>query len=285
MLHQESCNKNRSATFHNLLSLYKMESEPINVIVDAAPLKKKRVVKKKEIVPCIDACDALSEQMAKSLHIGAETTPVKEEEKKKRVGVVKKRVVKDEATVIKEELVVKDEATVVVKEELVIKDDAIAASKKEATVVVKEEKKKRAPKKKATASKADEPAIVAPLEGNVQSPQLMEYMTGGVPNSKEVTTIVQSFFIENHLYVGLEHVDSYVHPVFFKALSSVWENNLLPIQFFKHVKTEIEDGLFHVVPQWDQPTCIGSLTHLAIFNCMPFEETREYRYTHETFVS
>jgi hypothetical protein len=96
----------------------------------------------------------------------------------------------------------------------------------------------------------------------------------------DVDRLLTLYYIKDHKYIGLQTIEDETHPVFFILLSSDWnENNEIPCQFFKH-KTSIDNsGMYHSIPEWDKEWKIGMLHKKFIYNCIPFDESRDYFYS------
>jgi hypothetical protein len=164
-------------------------------------------------------------------------------------------------------------------EKKVTEDDASTAS---ATSV---EKKKRISKKK-----TQESAITVEYETEVEEVQrkkicLPDFTEEGPAlypyNDKledNFATIFKSVFIKNHKYVSLRICnENLIHPAFFVVTGSEWQPNM-EVQFVKHETTIDEAGLYHVKPVWEQLWSVGYIDEQTMYNCMPFDELRDYNY-------
>ena len=106
----------------------------------------------------------------------------------------------------------------------------------------------------------------------------------GIPKPSEFDTIMKSFFIQNHKYVGLQVIDDKAEPVFFIILDKNWTETDAGTEeisciFFGNVTTEVLKDQFVVVPKWDEVIDHGVLPTNCMYNCIPFDEEREYQYT------
>jgi len=108
----------------------------------------------------------------------------------------------------------------------------------------------------------------------------------GVPEPKDFHTILRSFFVYQHRYVALSErrnknkVDeNMVEPVFLVISDPHWTDEGIPCYFVRHTSTVDAQGETHVVPVWEDVESQGMVTEAAIYNCMPFDETRDYHFT------
>jgi hypothetical protein len=105
-----------------------------------------------------------------------------------------------------------------------------------------------------------------------------------VTNLPEVLTILMSYFIVGHKYVGLQFSktkdqNSDILPAFFVVLEHWTDENTLLCQFVKHnTTTSLEDKSIHVQPLWEELWCVQSIDTNTIWNCIPFDEKRDYHY-------
>lgn len=96
----------------------------------------------------------------------------------------------------------------------------------------------------------------------------------------EIDRLISLYYIKNHKYIGLRTIGDETHPVFFILLSSEWdENSQIPCQFVKHITWEDDKGDYHVKPEWTELWKIGMLDKKFIYNCIPFDEDRDYYYS------
>jgi len=95
----------------------------------------------------------------------------------------------------------------------------------------------------------------------------------------EFLSILTSFFLVNHKYVALQEIEGgTIIPAFFVVLEE-WNEKSMKCQFYKHTITEKDaKGYEHVKPDWDQPTVQMNIDASTIWNCLPFDETRDYFY-------
>jgi len=96
----------------------------------------------------------------------------------------------------------------------------------------------------------------------------------------DIDRLLSLYYIKNHRYIGLRSIEDETHPVFFILLSSEWdENSQIPCQFVKHNTWEDEEENYHVEPIWTELWKIGMLDKKFIYNCIPFDEDRDYYYS------
>jgi hypothetical protein len=101
-----------------------------------------------------------------------------------------------------------------------------------------------------------------------------------VTNLPEFIPILMSFFVKNHKYVGLqETLEGNTIPLFFFVTDEWSSTNELPCTFVNHIETTDDKGFKHVTPNWDDIWTHGDINTNVIWNCMPFDETRDYFYT------
>jgi len=113
----------------------------------------------------------------------------------------------------------------------------------------------------------------------LERPQLHSYYSDlAQVNHADFIKIFKTFFIKNHKYVVLQECENgEIHPAFFTVVNGEWDPDLI-IQYVKHETTVLEDGMFHVVPQWDQLWTVGTMDETVVLNCLPFDEERKYYY-------
>lgn len=100
--------------------------------------------------------------------------------------------------------------------------------------------------------------------------------------SLDFDRLLKLYYVKDHKYIGLRTINNETHPVFFTLLSSDWnENNEIPCQFVKHTTWEDDSGDYHVEPEWNELWKIGLLDKKFIYNCIPFDESRDYYYSIE----
>ena len=176
------------------------------------------------------------------------------EEKK----VVKKKVVKKKEEPPKEE----EEPKIIKKK--VVKKVVKKEDPKEEEEPPKEEEEEPKIIKTKIHKKAEEKAIASPTL---------------ITNIPEFIHILMSFFIPGHKYVGLQETpEGDTAPLFFYVIDGWTANNELPCVFVRHTETTDEKGFRHVTPNWDDKWTEGNITTNVIWNCMPFDETRDYFY-------
>ena len=90
--------------------------------------------------------------------------------------------------------------------------------------------------------------------------------------------ILKTFFIVNHKYVCL-HLNNSTHPVFFIVLNTWNNDDSINIRCVKHLCYLENEDYILVKPLWNTVWMETSLKEDCIFNCMPFDESREYKYT------
>jgi len=100
-----------------------------------------------------------------------------------------------------------------------------------------------------------------------------------VTNLPEFIPILMSFFVKNHKYVGLQETpEGNTIPLFFFVTDEWSSTNELPCTFVNHIETTDDKGFKHVTPNWDDIWTHGDINTNVIWNCMPFDETRDYFY-------
>jgi len=102
----------------------------------------------------------------------------------------------------------------------------------------------------------------------------------GIPEPNDFHTILRSFFIYQHRYVGLKMVTpERIEPVFLVIADPYWTDQGIPCYFVRHTTTVDAQGETHVVPVWEDVISQGMVTDASMYNCMPFDESRNYHYT------
>jgi archaellum component FlaD/FlaE len=186
-----------------------------------------------------------------------------ETEPKKKI--IRSKKVKEE----KEEDVKPEKKVITKKEKKDKKEDEKKEEDKKKEDEKKEEDKKKEDKKKEEDKKKDKKEIV-----NIQPLKLASFIP-------DFLSILTSFFLVNHKYVALQEIEGgKVIPTFFIVLEK-WDTteNVLQCQFYKHTTSEKnEEGAIHVKPLWDEPLVKQAVTVSTIWNCLPFDETRDYNY-------
>ena len=153
---------------------------------------------------------------------------------------------------------------IVNKEVVEVKEEKVEV--KEEKVEVKEEKVKRVKKLVVAENKNIEHEF--PVEG----PNILI-------NIPETLSILMSFFIVNHKYVGLQIIENkIVKPLFFIVLENWSEDNKLKVQLVKHKNEKDSEEKTHVKPLWKELWIEKELGTDVIWNCIPFDETRDYYY-------
>ena len=97
-----------------------------------------------------------------------------------------------------------------------------------------------------------------------------------LPLADHFAHLLRSFFIAGHRYVGLNDSGDAITPAFFRVVSASADEILC--QFVRHASTVDADGVTHVAPQWDNLWTVAALPEMPMYNCMPFDETRDYHY-------
>jgi hypothetical protein len=76
--------------------------------------------------------------------------------------------------------------------------------------------------------------------------------------------------------VGLQKKGDLVKPVFFQVQGE-WDEGKLDCRFVFHKETIDKDEI-HVKPDWDSTWLEMSIGTDVIWNCLPFDENRDYFY-------
>lgn len=101
-----------------------------------------------------------------------------------------------------------------------------------------------------------------------------------VTSIPDFLSILLSFFIVGHRYVALQELDNgTIVPSFFTLLEKVEDACEMVCQFVKHQNTRDEQGQIHVQPLWDEPWSKKTIGNNVVWNCIPFDENRDYHYT------
>jgi len=134
------------------------------------------------------------------------------------------------------------------------------------------EVKQKKIKKKLLLSETKKESMHFDFEFPVEGPNILIHLP-------ETLSILMSFFIVNHKYVGLQILENnLVKPFFFVVLESWSDKNKLKCQLFKHSSEKDEEGNIHVIPLWEELWVQKDLETDVIWNCIPFDETRDYHY-------
>ena len=103
----------------------------------------------------------------------------------------------------------------------------------------------------------------------------------GIPETcTDFIMVLKSFFIQNHRYVGLQETEEKkTIPLFFIVQSSEWsETNTMTCNIVNYETITDLDGTMQAKPIWDEIISETELNIHKMFNCMPFDEMREYNY-------
>jgi hypothetical protein len=73
--------------------------------------------------------------------------------------------------------------------------------------------------------------------------------------------------------------DGVIVPCFFILLNKEERDAEMECLFVKHQNTRDEEEKIHVQPLWDEPWCKNTIGNNVIWNCIPFDENRDYHYT------
>jgi len=103
-----------------------------------------------------------------------------------------------------------------------------------------------------------------------------------VTHIPDFLSILLSFFIVGHKYVALQELDNgVIVPSFFILLGKEENTTEMECQFVKHQNTRDEDGRIHVQPLWEELWVKKTIRSNVVWNCIPFDENRDYHYTIE----
>jgi hypothetical protein len=90
-----------------------------------------------------------------------------------------------------------------------------------------------------------------------------------------------AFFIVGHKYVALRKHEGKTHPCFFILLDKTEDHEMF-CRFVKYKNEQKEQdkelGWFYANPLWEDIWMEGWINTSIIWNCLPFDENREYSY-------
>jgi hypothetical protein len=168
---------------------------------------------------------------------------------------------------------------VVKKKKIIKKTVKVVEEEKETpnpTLLEKKVRKKKE-KEEVKEDKKEEEEVKEDRKEEVKEKEVLKIKTF-VP---DFVSILTSFFVVGHKYVALrEREDKTIVPVFFILLEE-WdkETSSMKCQFVHHSSSIDDSGSIHVVPKWEDYWIIESITTDGIWNCIPFDENRDYNYT------
>jgi len=103
-----------------------------------------------------------------------------------------------------------------------------------------------------------------------------------VSSLPDFLSILLSFFIEGHKYVALQELEEgVIVPAFFLLKKRNKEGGEMEGEFVKHKNTVDEQGRIHVEPLWEEKWLDKKIENNVVWNCMPFDENRDYYYITE----
>ena len=207
------------------------------------PTPKKRIIKKKKE----QVLDPVSEVKQDQDQVLETVSEVKQDQES--ISETKEK----QETEIKEE---KPKKKRVIKD----KDSKDSKDSKDAST-----KKKKAPKEE-----EEKPNKKQAIEETIQHKVIWHSYT------PDFQKILQSFFIKDSRYVGLQTVNDSAEPIFFVVCCNKWINNELPVMFVESISYIDEFNDEHFKPNWEKPTEAGMLTVEAMYNCIPFDPARDY---------
>ena len=171
-----------------------------------------------------------------------------------------------------------EEVVVEKKEKKVLKKTQTKESESEETAKVPKVVKKTK-KILAIVDEPEEPEEPVPVIQSVKIDPFPESGPNVLISLPDFVTILMSHYIPHHKYVGLQVIENdVVVPMFFTVLEDWSADKKLKCQVVKHQNTTDSESRIHCTPLWDDPWIVTDFYSDFIWNCMPFDGSRDYVY-------